>query len=84
MELLSSRSTDLIYRDIVKSLTKSYINFNDNFKIDSNVSIFNFILELLFNLNQGEAYLICENSPSTIESNDNKLIEQCVENLNII
>ena len=84
IELLSSRNIDFIYRDIAQSLTKSYIHFNDNFKIDSNVSIFNFILEMLFNLNQGEAYIIYENSPSTIESNDNKLIEQCVENLNII
>lgn len=84
IELFSSRNIDLIYIDIAQSLTKSYIHFNDNFKIDSNVSIFNFILEMLFNLNQGEAYIICENSPSSIESNDNKLIDQCVENLNII
>lgn len=84
IELLSARNTDLMYIDIAQSLTKSYINFNDNFKIDSNVSIFNFILEMLFNLNQGEAYIICENSLSTTESNDNKLIEECVDDFNIM
>lgn len=83
-ELLSSGNTNIEYIDIAQSLTKSYINFNDNFNIDSNVSIFNLILEMLFNLNQGEAYIINETSLSTIGSNDNRLIEQSVEDFSII
>jgi putative tetratricopeptide repeat-containing domain protein len=84
IELITSRNTDIKHIDVAKSLTKSYINFNDNFNIDCNITIFDFILEILFNLNQGASYIITENFLSITEIDDNKLIGQCVDDLDSI
>ena len=56
-KLLSDNSVNINNNSLESLLTKSYIEFKNNINLDNDMAIFDFVLELLFNLSQSEDFI---------------------------
>lgn len=69
-KLLNDNNISINDNSIESLLTKSYIEVKNNINLDNDMSIFDFILELLFNLSQGDDFI---NSQFNVDENSEKL-----------
>lgn len=69
-KLLNDNSISINDNSIESLLTKSYIEVKNNINLDNDMAIFDFILELLFNLSQGDDFI---NSQFIVDENSEKL-----------
>lgn len=69
-KLLNDNSISINDNSIESLLTKSYIEVKNNINLDNDMAIFDFILELLFNLSQGDDFI---NSQFNVDENSEKL-----------
>lgn len=69
-KLLNDNSITINDTSLESLLTKSYIEVKNNINLDNDMVIFDFILELLFNLSQGEGFI---NSQFIVDENNEEL-----------
>ena len=70
-KLLNDNSITINDNSLESLLTKSYIEVNYDINLDNDMATFDFILELLFNLSQGEGFI---NSQFIVDENNKELI----------
>lgn len=72
-KLLNDNSITINDSSLESLLTKSYIEVNNDINLDNDMATFDFILELLFNLSQGEGFI-----------NSQFIVDEYNEELNLI